>query len=218
MKIGITMRSDYIKSYNETRDQLDRRWFDLLSELSLTTVLIPNIGNKIESYIDALSLDGFILSGGNDICPDTLNIENKSLTNCSKERDLTELTICKYAFENNLPVLGVCRGMQLINVFFKGRLNFGIKGHTAVEHNINFVDDKFVNIYGNGKYRVNSYHSHFISKNVLGENLIAGSFSDDQVIESLRHTTEKFFGIMWHPERYDKFKKEDIKFIKNIFL
>jgi len=117
MRVGITQRVEYITDYEEVRDCLDQRWSDLLETLEMKIIPIPNSLTNIEEWLDLMQCDAFILSGGNDLA----HLSNAK--NISIERDNTEMQILKYAESKSLPVLGVCRGFQVMNVFFGGQLN-----------------------------------------------------------------------------------------------
>ena len=207
MKIGITQRVEYINDYSEVRDCLDQRWFDLLDELKMTMIPIPNTLSNINEWLDTMKCDAYILTGGNDLAdlPDAKNV--------SIERDKVETAILKYAKSHLLPVLGVCRGFQLINLFFGGQLE-RVSGHVATRHKIHVSfdqDKKFKKTY------VNSFHNWGISNNKLSKHLIPCAYDENNFIESARHKELNWLGVMWHPEREAKFKKLDLEVIQKLF-
>ena len=102
MKIAITLRIQKLVEINEKRDILSHDWIKLFNEYNFEPVLIPNNLKNLESFLDYHAIDGFILSGGDNIGDD-------------HERDITERTILKYAIEHTKPLFGVCRGLQVIN-------------------------------------------------------------------------------------------------------
>ena len=116
MRIGVTQRVEYITEYSEVRDCLDQRWSNLLEVLKMTIVPIPNSLSNVENWLDVMKCDAYILTGGNDL-GDIPNAKNVSI-----ERDRTEVALLKYAKARSLPVLGVCRGFQLINLFLVDNL------------------------------------------------------------------------------------------------
>ena len=101
---GISLRVELIEKYNEKRDTISQEWTNFLQKLAITPILIPNTLDDVKSYISDVGIDGIILSGGDNIGE-------------FPERDQTENKILEYAIKNSIPVLGVCRGMQLINTF-----------------------------------------------------------------------------------------------------
>lgn len=188
MKIGITMRIVKSPNYDEERDALSHDW-NKFSELSnIVLIPIPNL-SKVIFYIEALNFDGIILSGGDDI-GDT------------PKRDDTEYKIVKYCLSNNLPIFGVCRGMQIINNFFNGKLDKDKTGdHVRNSHSVEIVNSKHVDT--NKKYvTVNSYHQNIIEPTSLGNNLDVFAISkNDNSVEGFIHNSLPIMGVMWHPER-----------------
>ena len=150
-RIGITQRVVHIEAYNEYRDALDHAWVDLFLKLGYLPVVLPNLSDAgvISEYLDACSLDGVVLTGGN-------NLSQTQTGDISTVRDAFESTLIDYCLSNNLPILGVCRGMQMLNVFFGGKI-VPVDGHVCADHLIRFKN--------NGAYHVNSYHELGVSQN-----------------------------------------------------
>lgn len=207
MRIGVTQRVEYISDNREFRDCLDQRWTSLLAELNMNIVPIPNTLDNIEDWLNAFKCDGYILSGGNDLA------ELANAKNISKHRDQTEISILKYAQSRSLTVLGVCRGLQLMNNFFGGTLQ-KITGHIATKHNIRICFDQ------SNKFttrKVNSFHEWGILNNDLAQTLIPCAFDTNNNVEAARHKVLNWLGIMWHPERENYFKKSDLEIIRSLF-
>ena len=207
MRIGVTQRVEYITEYSEVRDCLDRRWSDLLDVLKMTMIPIPNSLKNVEEWLDIMNCDAYILTGGNDLA-DLPNAKNVSV-----ERDKTEIAILKYSKARSLPVFGVCRGFQLMNLFLGGQLD-KVSGHVASRHSIRVSydqDSKFI------LTNVNSFHNWGISSKNLAQNFIPCAYDQDNFIESAWHKKLNWIGIMWHPERETKFKKLDLEVLQNLF-
>ena len=171
------------------RDVLENAYVKYLEGFGIKLVLIPNGSKNIEQYFDEILFDGVILSGGDDIgSPSSVRYE-------------TEQELLFIAIKKNLPVLGICRGMQFINVFFGGGILKNIEGHVAVAHSISVGGYSIV---------VNSYHNHGMNEEGLSPQLKAFAIAEDGIIEGLHHKTLPIVGIQWHPERggsdveYDK--------------
>ncbi|MGX7419452.1 gamma-glutamyl-gamma-aminobutyrate hydrolase family protein [Carnobacterium gallinarum] len=160
-------------------------------------------------------LDGLILSGGLDISPTMYQTDMCSTRiTYSLERDHYELALLQAAIAQNKPVLGICRGAQLINIAFGGDLILDIKDkfpESSIEHIQNNEPDEashLVEIQENSglhqvsqtlALKVNSYHHQVI--NQIGEGLIATAWSEDGLIEAIEYPTAKFLvGVQWHPE------------------
>lgn len=198
---------------------------------------IKGDGNDVEvvtlSKDDVEKIDeceGFVLSGGVDIHPEYYN-GNENYDNApsrfNTQRDDFEFSLLKKAFETQRPVLGVCRGLQLINVYCNGTLV-----QDMAEQNDIHTDDEsdkthpidvergtmLSNIVGVQSGMVNSAHHQSIRE--LGSNLIANSYSGDGTIEGIEWKDKNgrpfMLAVQWHPERMDKAKLDNSPFSKNI--
>ena len=190
-KIGITQRVDEISSYKERRDSLDQNWADLFCQLEMLPLPLANINTCfVEALLSELRLDGILFSGGNSLA--YLESDNPNNT---PERDRFELALLECAIKNQIPVVGVCRGMQLINHYFGGGFQ-KVEGHIATEHELLRVNKSF-----EFPEKVNSYHGWGIPSDNLGAELIPLATDAHGNIEAFRHKEHKVYGIMWHPER-----------------
>ena len=195
--IGILLRVDQFGKYKEMRDNIDIRFIHLFQRLNFVPILIPTSISNIELFINKMSLDGIILSPGGD--PLKQDIRKKN-----------EFKIIKYCIKKKIPILGICRGAQIINLYFKGKLK-KVKNHVRVNHQI------FGRLIKTKKIKVNSYHDLGFDKKMLGDNLVVQAYAKDQVIECFSHKKFNILGIMWHPERNKKIKSFDMNIIKSFF-
>jgi len=201
--LGITQCVDVIKSYGERRDCLDQRWSDLALYLNYLPVALANIPlDKVEPLIDAIGLDAIVLSGGNTIA--SLDV---LAADAAPERDAFETELLRLALIKKIPIIGVCRGMQMINLAFGGHLT-QISGHVATQHVIYSKTPtyQFPEI-------VNSYHNWGISNDGLANELEIMAIDAEGHIEAYRHPDAKLLGLMWHPEREKPFNLLDIKLL-----
>tara|TARA_B100001093_G_scaffold520394_1_gene615407 strand:- start:5284 stop:5916 length:633 start_codon:yes stop_codon:yes gene_type:complete len=205
INIAITLRVSNIDKYNERRDCIDQKWIELLITCGLNPILIPNNLAYVENLIEAKNLSGLILTGGNDL----ENIGGDAI-----ERDQVENFLLKHCIDNKIPVLGVCRGMQLIQNFFNIKLT-PVTNHVDIYHKL-FVSKKSKHYsFINKLTLVNSYHNFgtLSSKPPLN----TAATSEDGVVMAVEHYELPIFGHMWHPEREYPFNKDQIYFIKYFF-
>ncbi|MBY8200469.1 gamma-glutamyl-gamma-aminobutyrate hydrolase family protein [Vibrio fluvialis] len=207
-RIGLTQRVDIISSYGERRDALDQQWYSLLLEMNMLPFPLPNISPRYTAnLVEELQLDGIVFTGGNSLCHlDELANDRAS------ERDAFELALIEYTQKKGLPIFGVCRGMQIINHYFGGKLH-PIKGHIAVNHEILSLN-KAIPL----PKIVNSFHGWAVSCDGLGLNLKPIAKDINGNIEGFIHDTRRVAGIMWHPERVAPFDNLDLQFMKRILL
>lgn len=210
-KIGLTQRISVIEEYGERRDCLDQEWTILLENLGYTPIPLPTRIEQVGNYVDNLSLDAIILTSGNDLS-DVKNPSNPAI-----ERDEFEKDLLDYAIKNEIPALGVCRGIEFLNVYFEGKLTpVEDDVHVATTHKVEFSDEHLVDIKLPDQLTVNSYHDYGISSTDVGNKLNVLAKSPDNTVECLTHESLPIWGIMWHPERDSPSSKFDKKLIKYV--
>jgi N5-(cytidine 5'-diphosphoramidyl)-L-glutamine hydrolase len=186
--IGISLRITNAKKYVEKRDSLSHDWPILLEQLGFSPLLIPNTLLDIPTFLNEMNVTGLILSGGDNMGDDPL-------------RDKIEKTIIHFAISNNIPLIGICRGMQVINSFFGGKIhNLENSIHVNVHHGVNLKNNFLIN---DKNIKVNSFHHNVVDQINLGKNLSPFAVSEiDNTVEGFFHNELQIFGVMWHPERY----------------
>jgi len=203
--ILIAPRLQETAEYSEVREALDLKWGKLFKELNFLPV-VASTEIEPSAYFDHFSIDGVVLSGGNDL-------STHKDGELSRKRDAHEQELVKVALQNKTPILGVCRGMQFLTEFFGGKLK-KIDDHLARRHKIEKKNhSRYITI---ASYKtVNSFHAY--SPEVLPENFIRTSCSQDGQVESIEHEKEDILAVMWHPERENPFLKADLDFMKVLF-
>lgn len=192
--IGLTQRVVIDPPHATRRDCLDQVWAKFLLACGMTPVPIPNSAAAAVSICP--KLDGVVLTGGNDLA---------AYGGDAPERDETEMAILDLAEAGGFPVLGVCRGMQMIQHRYGSRLQ-RVQGHVAPRHRISI---------GGVTKEVNSFHN--FGSLETHHPLVTWATGDDGVVEAVRHSSHKVAGIMWHPERMDPFAADDIELLSSFF-
>ncbi|WP_025785940.1 gamma-glutamyl-gamma-aminobutyrate hydrolase family protein [Sporosarcina sp. D27] len=207
--IGITCHHDLEYQY-----MLNHSYVQSITEaggipLLLATGMKNNVGKLVER------LDGLLLSGGFDINPLFYGEEPiKDLGEISPGRDDNEMELVRAFLQADKPVLGICRGHQVLNVAQGGTLYQDI--HAQIEgdvlqhvqkarrehlsHRVKLVDDtKLSNIFETSSILVNSFHHQAVKE--VGDSFIVCGTSSDGVIEAIMSERHKFvIGVQWHPE------------------
>jgi gamma-glutamyl-gamma-aminobutyrate hydrolase PuuD len=183
----------------------------LVNEVGYTSVIIPPM--SLEEYTRIFkTLDGILLPGGPDI--DTKRYNERSFYYTGSPQPLLEHfdnEILPEILDKRIPVFGICRGFQSLNIIFGGTLNQHLFWHPYSSTKDHLVHE--VEIFGNKKYKVNSFHHQGIKKLAPDFDIIA--VSKDGIIEAIQHKTLKIAGVQWHPERsFDEFA---IELMKNTF-
>lgn len=197
--VAVTQRVDVISDRDERRDALDQRWAPFIAACGFTVLPLPNIGAEVKCLLDQIRVQGVVLSGGNDL---------SALGGNAPERDQTENAIIEWASSHQRPLIGVCRGMQLL-AYRDGVKIEPITGHVAVRHELKSAQEALQS------RTVNSYHNWSVRK--LTPDWIATLSCDDGSIEGMRHRSLPQCGIMWHPERETPFAEADIKLFQDFF-
>jgi len=195
--------------------------------LTVSAVRTPANLAARERYVDALrdaggdivvlepgdpipaDVDGVCFSGGGDIAPERygqVDAENVC-ENVIPERDELELSVARHALDADLPILGICRGFQLLNVAMGGTLALDVKGHQAkgdevIAHRLTAEPgSKLARATSAETLRVNSRHHQAVTPERLAPGLHA-TVMHDGLIEAFESPAHRWvIGVQWHPER-----------------
>jgi putative glutamine amidotransferase len=195
------------------------RYFTALASAGAAPVMIPLLaGNESALRVIYERLDGLFLAGGVDVDPASYREDKLDVCGTTDpDRDAVELLLTKWAMEDGKPVLGVCRGLQLINVACGGTLlqHLDSENSSYIKHdyfpNQEYPRDymahaatvqpgsRMAEIYGAGEIRVNSMHHQGIRS--LGEGLTASIHASDGLVEGIEGAGEQYLmAVQWHPE------------------
>lgn len=230
----IGLVTDYLQGLPHDRHAAGNKYIRAISDsMDATPILLPALGedSPIDAWLDLL--DGLLLTGaysnveprhyqGKDSNPETLH---------DPQRDSTSLPLVKAAITRGIPLLGICRGFQEINVALGGSLhqhvhlvdqkidhrenkNASLEQQYAAAHRVQLAGDGLLSkALGEDSIMVNSLHGQGIEQ--LAEPLIAEASAPDGLVEAFRHSdSERFvYGVQWHPE----WKTADNPFYQAIF-
>ena len=155
-------------------------------------IAIPNDPYNLTTFLENIKIDGVILTGGNDLTCLSTGV------NVSIKRDHTEIGLLSYASDHKIPVLGVCRGFQMINTFLGGGTLTRASGHVGYPHEVTMVNDDFVD---SQSFTVNSFHDYVIQKGDLAKEFRPIAVAIDGTVKSAISSQHNWVGIMWHPEK-----------------
>ncbi len=153
-------------------------------------------------------LDGLVIPGGLDLQPSFYNEENTACGELDPVLDDYEMEVIRQAVSQRLPIFGICRGMQVLNVFFGGSLYqniFCCEFHKKFEnrdrvHETRVEEGSFLyKVYGSTTLRVNSAHHQAVKD--LGKGLLPAQYSKEGLLEALYHEDLPIIAVQWHPER-----------------
>ena len=161
--------------------------------------------------------DGLLITGGESVHPRYYNetftqmadgdpVEIRRMRDgCNSARDEMEMAAFSEFFKRKKPILGICRGHQLLNAAMGGQnmLNFPrhhkVEHHMGVQHPVNAEPGSVLEKLYGGQFLVNSFHCDCAVK--PGEDVRVTAYSDDGIIEAIEHKTLPVFGVQFHPER-----------------
>ncbi|MBP5771877.1 MAG: membrane dipeptidase [Bacteroidaceae bacterium] len=203
--IGIT------GNFGEKGCELAEGYFESVLRAGGTPVILPPTDNA-DALVSVLDrIDGLLLSGGADLNPLFVNEEPlPKLGNINPRRDLAELLLIRLAFDRQIPILGICRGIQMLAAALDGSIWQDIPSpsikhsqdldRSYASHTVNIEEDSLLHsIFGTDTLAVNSFHHQAVRE--AGPHLRISAFAKDGVIEAVESSEHKsIIGVQWHPE------------------
>ncbi len=223
--IGITTEID------DSQLSVRPHYIQAVTDFGGVPMLLAKNDDKQSIKEQVAALDGLYLTGGNDINPSTYDEEpHPKLEAVEHGRDEYEIEVIKEAFKRDIPILGICRGSQLLNSLTDGKmyqdLEAQYEGDGLIQHKQKSGRDylqhsvliekgsKLHKITGQDKIRVNSHH-HQANKEVDNKDFIVSGRAPDGVIEALEGTGDTFvMGLQFHPEDAYKFDEPSKKILE----
>jgi len=202
VKIGVVLGSKDSSFAKDPHYSMEIRYFEALEKAG--AVAVPVIYSNIEKQLN--ELDGLLLPGGDFSTPADYYVEHKN--NPYKDNGSwfnAFMQAGKFALDNNMPVLGICAGMQTLAVLLDGKLKMGLEGHRLednkqIAHSIKIKEDSHLfDIFNSFEIEVNSIHSEAVAE--VNGNIDIVAVTDEGVIEAIESKEHDFvLGVQWHPE------------------
>jgi putative glutamine amidotransferase len=201
LKILISLRVVENATYKERRDAISHEMIRYLESHDICPILVSNALISPASFLNSIGdIDGILLTGGNSV-----GVED--MVDPAKERDELEHVLIQHAEENKYPLVGICRGLHVLNKYYGGSIvpnliQRGKDNHVNQVHSVNLIRNQLeLPQKWKRKFNVNSYHEHGVTDTTLAPSLIPFAESEDGVIEALKHQTLPIWAVQWHPER-----------------
>ena len=199
--VAISQRVAIDPNHGERRDCLDQRWQQLLEKLGAVLIPVPNGLSRVGAWARAVGVQGVILSGGNSLS------HLAGSADAAPERDQTEANLLDWAQSTSVPVLGVCRGMQMMNCHLNGSLE-PIADHAGTRHQVRT---------SSGVRMVNSYHTYAVAQSGLAADTRPTAWDEAGHVEGFTHEALPWTAIMWHPEREVEPDTSDVRLLQSHF-
>lgn len=161
-----------------------------------------------ETVFDATKCDALLLTGGGDIDPILYGQKNTDSYDIDHDKDIAEINLVKHFYNTNKAIIGICKGMQIINIVFGGTIIQDIKNKNIHSRNgedkekIHYIktngNNFLCDLYGK-KFAVNSSHHQAIGK--LSSEFDIVATSEDNITEAIKHKNKAIYAFQFHPER-----------------
>jgi len=198
-KAALTCRVVTAEGYDEPRDALSHDWLRWAEARRLLPFAIPNVLADPASYLSEIAPDILILTGGND----AVAVAGKK-SDYTPIRNESERAFLDWALAAGVPVLAVCRGFHIVNLYFEGSVKAEIgerrDAHVANDHDVEILDDLRGAVAAD-RIQTNSFHTQGVSTDGLAKDLRPFGQSGDGLIEAAVHRVLPCLAIQWHPER-----------------
>ncbi len=192
---------------------------DSLIDAGMIPIMFPAGQDPADAARLVSTVDGLLLSGGDDVDPGNYGEENIASKKVDPAVDQFEIAVIEAAREQNKPTLGICRGLQILNVAHGGTLAQEVTAENSVHepfirgtdpeiwnarrHVVTFEEGSWLaDMYGSGEAKVNTLHHQGVAD--LGSGLLIEARTDDGLIEAFRADSDWWaLAVQWHPERLD---------------
>lgn len=194
LRVAISQRVVPASGSTERRDALDQEWAVRLETEGCLVFPVPNRTRALATWMDAVEPRAVLLTGGNT----PVGTHAPADPDAAPERDALEEALVDESRRRGIPLVGICRGAQVINLRLGGALSPlpDPSAHVATRHRVRLASGV-----GSESLEVNSFHAVGLAPGDLAPELVAFAWSDDEWVEAFHHRTEPIAGLLWHPER-----------------
>jgi putative glutamine amidotransferase len=205
--IGITTRRQHADG--RRLDVVEQAYADAVSASGGIPRLLPCRGGS-DDFDELRGIDGLLLTGGGDVDPQLYGaVRSDETGGVDPERDVWEIGLVRQAVQVSVPILGICRGCQVLNVAFGGTLLQHLPAFTAqphlvpereqIVHHVHLEPGtQLAGLEDRTDIGVNSIHHQAVE--TVGANLRVAAWSEDGIIEAIEHLLDPLLGVQWHPE------------------
>ena len=191
-------------------DSLEKEYTIYFNKLGYNLIPISNFTDKLNSLKNSIEISGIVLSGGGSINPEYMIRDiNEEKLEFNKEREFIENKLIEIGLDLDIPILGICRGMQHLNGYFGGKIvkNYDYKGKRIPgdDHFITIKNlDKLCFDEGVTEHKINHYHNDAITLDILADNFdVFAADKGFNTVEGIINSKGNIMGIEWHPERFE---------------
>lgn len=214
-KLAITSRI----SPNHDYFFLNTTYYQFLSQNFILEIVTPRLNNNYQDIVD--QNNALIICGGDDIHPSYLKEEPHPSINVENSMiETMDFALFQQFYHQNKPIIGICRGIQVINTFFKGTLYQDIPSLYSTninhyhQHLVSIQNQTFLSRYFANTLIVNSYHHQCIKE--VSPLFHINAISEDGLIEGIEN--KNVIAVQWHPERMNSYHQNQFILMLNEFI
>lgn len=193
------------------RISLATEYVRVLTEVGAVAMILPMVETKEAIWYQSQAIDGLVLSGGGDVSPLLYGQEPaEGIGQVDSARDRWEMALCRLIIQQKKPLLGICRGMQVLNIVLGGdvypdiRTQAGRLSHWQTSevgslwHTVHHSTCSMLERLFGSKLAVNSYHHQAVRR--IGEGLTISAMATDGTVEAIEGEQGRLLGVQYHPE------------------